>query len=298
MGDNGALCGGGAFETKGCAENDCSISNVNNGGSDGIGSVHVTLENVRLNDYYHDQDKHLVGADIEGNYDCKTEKWLEQCCFCKPNGVRTTQIGVWVPESRNAEGSSHIVVKNMVVSALQADGINFHGKVDHSLVETVYIQNTGDDTYALWGAKLNPKNVTFKDSVAVNPGILRPNWYGNCVATYGLQSVVFENLVCRVPTLDAPIPSPADGSWTIDTSMFLFYTSFGALYPANNSITIKGWTFTDLDGKPYTVETGSMGKPELNKMVWTEAANGVVAPFWATSDQQQVNVEAFAATSM
>ena len=32
--DNGALCGGGAFETKGCAENDCSVSQVNNGGSE------------------------------------------------------------------------------------------------------------------------------------------------------------------------------------------------------------------------------------------------------------------------
>ena len=39
--DNGALCGGGAFETKGCAENDCSTA-VNNGGSDGLGSVHTT----------------------------------------------------------------------------------------------------------------------------------------------------------------------------------------------------------------------------------------------------------------
>ena len=38
--------------------------------------------------------------------------------------------------------------------------------------------------YALWGAKLNPENVTFRRNVAVNPGILRPNWYGNCVATY------------------------------------------------------------------------------------------------------------------
>ena len=32
--DNGALCGGGAFETKGCAENDCTKSSVNNGGSE------------------------------------------------------------------------------------------------------------------------------------------------------------------------------------------------------------------------------------------------------------------------
>ena len=50
--DNGGLCGGGAFETKGCAENDCSSSKVNNAGSDGIGSVYVTIDNVRINDFH------------------------------------------------------------------------------------------------------------------------------------------------------------------------------------------------------------------------------------------------------
>merc|ERR1712048_1138319 len=69
--DNGALCGGGAFETKGCAENDCGKSDVNTGGSDGRGSVNVTIERVRLNDYYYAEDKHLVGANVPGNYDCK-----------------------------------------------------------------------------------------------------------------------------------------------------------------------------------------------------------------------------------
>ena len=53
--DNGALCGGGALETKGCALNDCSNA-VNNGGSDGLGSVRVRIENVRLNDYYYQED--------------------------------------------------------------------------------------------------------------------------------------------------------------------------------------------------------------------------------------------------
>ena len=54
--------------------------------------------------------------------------------------------------------------------------------------------------YAVWGADLNPQNVTWADNVAVNPGILRPNWYGNCVATYGLRSVSFRNLTCKVLT--------------------------------------------------------------------------------------------------
>jgi hypothetical protein len=44
------------------------------------------------------------------------------------------------------------------------------------LVANSYIQNTGDDVLALWGGELLPGNVTFRDCVAVNPGILRPNW--------------------------------------------------------------------------------------------------------------------------
>lgn len=201
--DNGALCGGGAFETKGCAENNCSVSNVNNGGSDGIGSHHVTIERVRLNDYYFAQDRDLVGAAVEGNYDCKSTEWTQQCCFCKPNNVRSSQVGVWVPQSRNADGSNHIIVRDIVSSSNQADGINLHGKVDNALVERAHFANTGDDTFALWGADLNPTNIVFKDSTAVNPGILRPNWYGNCVATYGLKSVVFENMSCQEPPLPA-----------------------------------------------------------------------------------------------
>jgi len=290
--DNGALCGGAAFETKGCAENDCSISSVNNGGSDGIGSEHVIIENVRLNDYYFAEDEAKVGASIEGNYNCSTDNWTEQCCFCKPNGVRASQVGIWVPQSRNIEGTRHLFVNNIVTSALQADGINLHGMVDDAQVQNVYIQNTGDDIYALWGANSNPTNVTFQDCVGVNPGILRPNWYGNCMATYGLQSVVFENLKCQAPTLEHPIPSPSDGSVTIDVSMFVFYNSFGASYPEGNNITIKGWTFEDLQGHPYMPATGTVDVPAPGKMVWTTSKNGVAAPFYFTSSGTQVNVYA------
>ena len=45
-----------------------------------------------------------VGAPIPGNYDCRTDHWMEECCFCKPNGVRSTQLAVWVPDSRGAQG--------------------------------------------------------------------------------------------------------------------------------------------------------------------------------------------------
>jgi len=290
--DNGGLCGGGAFETKGCAENDCSVSSVNNGGSDGMGSVHVTITNVRVNDYYFEEDKTKVGAVIEGNYNCSTSHWAEQCCFCKPNGIRSSQVAVWVPQSRNPEGTQHVLVSNLVASSLQADGINLHGAVAHARVQSTYIQNTGDDIYALWGANSDPANVIFRNCVGVNPGILRPNWYGNCVATYGLKSAVFDGIECRAPTLEHPIPSPDSGAQTIDTSMFVFYNSFGASYPAGDNISLKRWTFQDLQGNPYTPEQGSMDKPAPKKMVWTTSQNGVVAPFYITTASQQVNVYA------
>ena len=290
--DNGALCGGGVFETVGCAENSCAASAVNNGGSDGSGSAHVTIDNVRLNDYYYDADKAKVGAPIAGNADCATGDWTKECCFCKPNGVRSSQVGVWIPESRGAEGTHDVVVRNIVSRSSQADAINVHGNVRDVLVERAFMENTGDDGFVLWGGDDKPGNVTFRDCVAVNPGILRPNWYGNCAATYGLQSVVFERLTCRSPTLAHPLPAPkSNNTARIDASMFVFYNSFGGVYPAGNSITIKGgWTFEDLGGNAYTPQAGTMDTHTTGKMVWTAAEGGEVAPFYFPTKKQQVNV--------
>ena len=140
--DNGGLCGGGAFETKGCAENNCEKSTVNNGGSDGMGSWHVKIENIRLNDLYFDEDKSKVGASIDGNYECAAGS--QGCCFCKPNGIRTTQVGVWIPQTRDAAGTQHIFVNNIVSSSTQADGINLHGYVANTVVQNTYFRNTGE----------------------------------------------------------------------------------------------------------------------------------------------------------
>ncbi|CAJ1415813.1 unnamed protein product [Effrenium voratum] len=290
--DNGALCGGGAFETKGCAENNCNASEVNNAGSDGVGSVHVVIENIRLNDYFYAEDAAKVGAPIAGNYQCKTERWLEECCFCKPNGVRGSQVGVWVPQARNPEGTQDLYVNNVVARSAQADAINLHGYVRGALVQNVYFENTGDDMFVLWGAGLGPENVTFKDTVAVNPGILRPNWYGNCAATYGAKSVVFDGLTCKAPTLAHPIPSPANGDVTIDTSLLVVWTSFGAKYPEGNNVTLARWRFEDLQGKIYTPAAGSFKRYEVGKMVWTEVA-GTAAPVYLPHQQQKVNLYAF-----
>jgi len=310
--DNNALCGGGVFETVGCAENSCAASAVNNAGSDGVGSAHVTIDNLRLNDYYYAADKAKVGASVAGNEACgqlrrgqlrlaaktgdSTEAGdsTEECCFCKPNGVRSSQVGIWIPQTRNAEGTHDVLFTNVVSRSTQADAVNLHGKVRNALVAGAYMENTGDDGYALWGGDDRPENVTFKDCVAVNPGVLRPRWYGNCVATYGVGSVVFDGLTCRAPTLQNPIPDPNNPSDTsrIDASMFVFYTSFGGNYPEGNSVTIKGWTFEDLEGNAYTAADGTMDTHTTGKMVWTAAQGGAVAPFYLPDRKQQVNVYA------
>ena len=63
---------------------------------------------IRLNPFWlpswADLDFVQVGAPIPGNDDCRTDHWMEECCFCKPNGVRSTQLAVWVPDSRGAQG--------------------------------------------------------------------------------------------------------------------------------------------------------------------------------------------------
>merc|ERR1712136_435690 len=125
--------------------------------------------------------------------------------------------------------------------------------------------------------------VSFRSCVAVNPGILRPNWYGNCVATYGLFSVDFEKITCRAPTLPDPIKPNTTDRWRIDTSMFVFYSTFWAVYPAGNNIQIRDWIFEDLAGNPYTLGAGVLDAPTVDwegTMVWTRSQTGVVAPYY------------------
>ena len=233
-----------------------------------------------------------MGASIAGNTHCASSDWTKECCFCKPNGVRTTQVGIWVPETRNEGGTRGLTVKNVVSRSTQADGINLHGKVKDTVVEMAHFSNTGDDVFVVWGGRDNPANTTFRNTTAVNPGLLRPGWYGNCYATYGLESATFERTACHAPILQHPIPQPGTTNTTrIDNSMFVIYTSFGGTYPKNNLLTIRdGWTFTDLDGNPYTLKNASMGEPSPGKMVWSVAEGGVTAPFYLPQKTQTVNV--------
>ena len=236
----------------------------------------MLIENVRLNDYHHADDRKKIGFELPDDANCNGG-WPMACCFCRPNGVRSSQVAVWVPATRNDEGTQRLTVRGLVSLATQADGINLHGYVRDALVEDVHIESTGDDTFAVWGAAYDPENITFRDCTAINPGILRPNWYGNCVATYGLKETRFERITCAEPTVH---PIAMGGSANIDTSMFVFYHSFDAHYPEHNAVHINGWRFTDLEGRAYSHADGTTGDPGLSgKKGWTFGGGGRYAPF-------------------
>jgi hypothetical protein len=147
----------------------------------------VTIRDVRVNDFYYDDDAPLIGASVDGNYNC-SEYGGTNCCFCLPNGVRSTQVAVWVPLARSngssATATRNLIVENLVSRSTQADGVNLHGLVRDAVVANVRIESTGDDAFAVWGGDQPAAGLRFtRGCVAVNPGVLRPNWYGNCVAT-------------------------------------------------------------------------------------------------------------------
>lgn len=71
--------------------------------------------------------------------------------------------------------------------------------------------------------------------------------------------------------------------------MFVFFTSFSAVYPIGNTIEIKDWTFQDLDGNAYTVDKGAMDAPGLGKMAWTRSV-GIDAPYYFPASTDDINV--------
>lgn len=144
--DNGALCGGAVFETPGCVHNQCLFPHLKTG--DGRPVSNVRIENVRMNDYAGD-----------------------------PN--LASQLAVWVAQTTDTGTPTRdVVVKNLVAMFLHADGINFHGFVQDAMVDDSYIQNTGDDIYAVWGSHFDTRNIVFQNCVGVDAGRARQNHYG------------------------------------------------------------------------------------------------------------------------
>jgi len=249
--DNGALCGGGVFETPGCVHNQCEFPHLMTG--DGKPVTNVTIQNIRLNDYANDPQL-------------------------------ASQLAVWVAQTSDAETpTSQVHVKNLVAMFLHADGINFHGFVQDSMVDDCYIQNTGDDIYAVWGSHFDTRGIIFQNSVAVDAGRARQNHYGSCVAVYGAKEATFRNLTCFAPEQNTGDCYDArnDGE-TCNGCLGIIKESFDADY--------SGSVFSFIDNKFYdlkrTEQNGHQiydlnnpqpaGRPEVCNNEWAKGGLTII----------------------
>ena len=109
--------------------------------------------------------------------------------------------------------------------------------------------------------------------------------YGNCFATYGLQNFTIQKATCYARQDPDALPMRYfDNCVMIDTSMFVFFGTFSAYYPADNSVTIDGYHFQNLDGLLYTMDNGTITPPQPGEvptnMTWTLNSNGKYAPYY------------------
>lgn len=215
--DNGALCGGGVFETPGCVHNACEFRHLMTG--DGKPVRNVSVENVRLNDYSQDQ-------------------------------ALASQLAVWVAQTSDTQTpTSDVRVTNLVSMRTLADGINFHGFVQNALVDQTYIQNTGDDIFAVWGVDFDTRGIVFQNSVAVDAGRTRGNHYGSCVAVYGAKEATFKNLKCYAPQQNTvSCYDRKNNGETCNGCLGIIKESFDADY-SSSVFTFVGNQFYDLDGQ-------------------------------------------------
>lgn len=242
--DNGALCGGGVFETPGCVHNQCQFPHLVTG--DGKPVTNIAIENVRLNDYSDD-----------------------------PRFA--SQLAVWVAQTSDTQTpTSEVNVKNLVAMFLHADGINFHGFVQNAIVDDTYIQNTGDDIYVVWGNHFDTKGIVFQNSVAVDAGRARQNHYGSCVAVYGAKEATFRNLKCFAPEQNYwGCYDPKHSGETCNGCLGIIKESFDADY-SNSIFTFAGNEFYHLKRTEYNghqvydlTNPQKNDRPEVCNHEWT-----------------------------
>jgi len=161
------------------------------------------------------------------------------------------QVAVWTAQTTDTRTpTSNVRVKNLVAMHLHADGINFHGFVQNSIVDDCYIQNTGDDIYAVWASHFDTRGIVFQNSVGVDAGRARRNHYGSCVAVYGAQEAAFRNLQCFAPEQNfRGCYDSRNRGETCNGCLGIIKKSFGADYSSS--------VFTFTDNKFYRVKSSN-----------------------------------------
>ncbi|MDG2305721.1 MAG: hypothetical protein P8R42_13970 [Candidatus Binatia bacterium] len=162
--DGASLCGGGVFETPGCADAYCTSpkgTDITNreGSADGIygavvDSVYITGE----------------GPDSS-------------------NPKTAPQLAAFVLRTRDLTKPSHdLYFHNITLAKSWADGINLHGSTRDVSVEHCNLSYQGDDNLAVWSVPgpNRMRNITFYDNTLSQVRSTNPNQpWGNCIAIYG-----------------------------------------------------------------------------------------------------------------
>ena len=88
--------------------------------------------------------------------------------------IEHTKVGAWL------DGPfTDLVMSNLIIRNVTADGVNFHQAITNSSVTQSLIRNTGDDGLAMWTHGLNDKNNTFSFNRVEMPVL------ANGIAIYG-----------------------------------------------------------------------------------------------------------------
>lgn len=167
QGYNGApLCGGGVFETPGCADAYCKSPENIGDQSHGNGGVHnVQIQNVI----------------IRGE-----------------TATTGPQVAVFVTQTRDLKLPSHTIQINGIDMDFSfADGINLHGSVHDVIVSDCTLRHQGDDNLAVWSAGNSATNIVLKNNKLSQTETNNPSTtWGNCVALYGGGLIEVTDTVC------------------------------------------------------------------------------------------------------
>ena len=107
---------------------------------DGKGITNVLVENIRINDMQHQLDC--------SNY--------PSTCNNKENAIWPlqqlyTNTLFWSGLAINDISHKNIYLRQIFSGITHADGINVHGKVNNFKADNIHIENTHDDSLAIWG---------------------------------------------------------------------------------------------------------------------------------------------------
>ena len=162
-------CGGGVFETPGCADPYCNTpqeikGNHANGQFNADGVKNVQVKNVRI-----------------GSIDA----------VCDTFGFGAPQLAVWfAPNRLGRPGCSDVIVDNVYMHKSYENGVNIHGAHSGIVVENCDFACQGDDNIAIWsypGTNNVDRNILIQKNILSQEGTTSPQvgFWGSCIGEYG-----------------------------------------------------------------------------------------------------------------